>query len=251
MKRRDLITGLAGAAVTPVAARAQQKTIAGGRPASSLLGSSIGEKIMYDTVGRGLSETGYTVGQNLTFERRWSGGQNDRLPALAAELVSRDVDMIVTNSTLGAPAAENATSTIPILFHSVPDSVRSGVVTSLARPGGNLAGLVPAMYVHPVYAPLGALISYGVDEMVTVHQAGVYAGRILSGARPADMPVQRPTAFVLAVNLNRQSARPDRTAVDPHSPRQGDRVRRRDLINVLGGAAATVPLSHSELSAGG
>jgi putative ABC transport system substrate-binding protein len=311
MKRRDLMTVLGGAAVTaPFAAQAQQKMM----PVVGLLlpyaANPLVEKIMYDTVGRGLSETGYTVGQNVAFEWRWSGGQNERLPALAAELVSRDVDVIVTNSTLGALAAKNATSTIPIVFHSVPDPVRSGVVANLARPGGNLTGFtnfaltlapkllellsdlvpgnsmigllvnpsnsvmadlftrsveeaarakgveilvqnatidseietafasfvqgksgalivtadpffsshapqivalasrhaVPAMYVHIVYAPLGGLISYGVDESETAHQAGVYAGRILNGARPAELPVQRPTAFVLAINLKTAKA---------------------------------------------
>jgi putative ABC transport system substrate-binding protein len=141
MKRRDLMTVLGGAAVTaPFAAQAQQKMM----PVVGLLlpyaANPLVEKIMYDTVGRGLSETGYTVGQNVAFEWRWSGGQNERLPALAAELVSRDVDVIVTNSTLGALAAKNATSTIPIVFVGVGDPIGMGLVASFSRPGGNITG---------------------------------------------------------------------------------------------------------------
>jgi putative ABC transport system substrate-binding protein len=93
-----------------------------------------------DAFRRGLSETGYVEGQNAVIEYRWAERRYDQLPALAADLVSRKADIISSFGTPSALAAKNATSTIPIVFAGVGDPIGAGVVTSLARPGGNLTG---------------------------------------------------------------------------------------------------------------
>ena len=212
----------------------------------------------------------------MVTEYRWAEGQYDRLPALAADLVDRKVDVIVTlGGTPPALAAKNATSTIPIVFTGAGDPVGLGLVASLARPGGNVTGFsnfsielmpkrleflcelvpratmiallanpdnerteqqirltqeaarakaiqlssrrgqlvalasryaVPAIYELGGFAAAGGLISYGPDPEALARQAGVYAGRILKGAKPADLPVQQPTTFQLVVNLNTAKA---------------------------------------------
>jgi putative ABC transport system substrate-binding protein len=259
---------------------------------------------------QGLSETGYVEGQNLTIEYRWAEDHYDRLPALAADLVGRKVDVIVVRGGLPAVlAAKSATSTIPIVFTGVSDPVEAGLVASLAHPGGNLTGFSPfqfelmpkrlelltelvpqarviALLVNPneprteglirdmqeaarakgvqlpvlkaaaegeidaAFASLvqlhadalvlgpdplfnnrrdqivalaarhavpaispwremaaaGGLISYGPSLTTISRQAGVYAGRILKGEKPADLPVQQPTRFELVVNLKTAKA---------------------------------------------
>jgi putative tryptophan/tyrosine transport system substrate-binding protein len=310
MKRRDLMTVLGGVGVTaPFATRAQQKAM----PVIGLLlpysPNPDLEKGILENLRWGLSETGLTVGQNVAVELRWAEGHYDRLPSLAADLVGREVDVIATFSTPGALAAKNATSTIPIVFSSVGDPVGAGLVTSLARPGGNVTGFsnfnsalapkvldllselvpqattvtllvnpnnpytglvirsvrdavrvkgielsvekagaedemdnaftsfvqgrgdvlvvegdpflssrreqivalvsrraMPAIYLHLLFAKVGGLIVYGVDEGDTARQAAIYAGRILRGARPADLPVQQPTTLKLIVNLKTAKA---------------------------------------------
>jgi len=260
---------------------------------------------------QGLSENGYVEGQNVSIEYRWAEGSYDRLPALAANLVGRKVDLIVTSGgTPAALAAKSATSTIPIVFAFVADPVAAGLVASLARPGANVTGFsnisnelapkrlellselvpqaraiallvnpnnptvaealigdvqeaarakglqlsvvkastesqmdaafaafaqlqvgallvggdalyssqreqlvalaahhsVPAIYDGRQFAALGGLISYGTSLPAVYRQLATYAGKILNGAKPADLPVQQPATFELVVNLKTAKA---------------------------------------------
>jgi len=259
---------------------------------------------------QGLSEAGFVEGQNVAAEYRWAEGRYDRLPALAADLVQRRVDVIAASGgDVAVRAAKNASSTIPIVFTGGGDPVADGLVASLARPGGNLTGVsffavelspkrleliselvpeakliallvnpqnsntrlvvrdvleaarartvqvevvtastaaeidaafgslakfqaqalivdpdhfidsrreqlvtlaaryaIPAIYGLRELTAAGGLMSYGVSLLGVYRQLGVYAGTILKGADPADLPVQRPTKFELVINLKTANA---------------------------------------------
>ena len=139
MKRREFITLLGGAAAWPMAARAQQAA----KPVIGFLGSTTPSATALNVDGfhQGLMENGYLVGQNVTIDFRWADGQYDRLPALAADLVSQKVTVIFGGGPPAAMAAKAATTTIPVVFTSGADPVRSGLVASLSRPGGNVTGV--------------------------------------------------------------------------------------------------------------
>jgi putative ABC transport system substrate-binding protein len=302
--RREFITLVGGAAAAwPLVARAQQKAM----PVIGYIGSGTSHDVASPFVvalRQGLSETGYVEGQNLAIEYRWVEGKYDRLPAFAADLVGRNVELILAPNDVLAHAAKGATSTVPIVFVTNGDPVADGLVVSLARPGGNLTGiagmaielmpkrlellseLVPqvgaiALLVNPnnataerfmrqaaeaagvkgVQLPIlkagtegeidaafstlvqlhagaliiapdgfllsrreqlvalasrhavpaiypwreavdgGGLISYGTNRTAVARELGIYAGKILKGAKPADLPVQQPTKFELVINI--------------------------------------------------
>jgi len=140
MKRRNFITLLGGAAAWPLAARAQQTAKP---PTVGVLGpgtpSSYGQWVT--TFVRRLHELGWIEGRTVTMEYRWAEGRTERAADIAAEFVQRRVDVIVTSGTGTVLAAKQATSVIPIVFAAAGDPVGTGVIASLARPGGNITGL--------------------------------------------------------------------------------------------------------------
>jgi len=307
MKRREFITLIGGAtAAWPLAARAQQPEM----PVVGLLdpGSAAERADAVAPFRKGLAETGFVEGQNVVLEFRWADGNYERLPTLAADLVSRRVSVIVTpGASAAAIAAKSATTTIPIVFDIGADPVKLGLVASLNRPGGNVTGvsnlsvglaakrmqllreLVPAAHriavlVNPTdltnesaardvqaavggpeivvveaatgreiatafarlarektdalfvaasvffttrraqlailsaryqlpaaharrsFVEVGGLMSYGTDVDDAIRQVGVYTGRILKGAKPADLPVVQSTKLEFAINLDTANA---------------------------------------------
>jgi putative tryptophan/tyrosine transport system substrate-binding protein len=303
MKRREFITLLGGAAGWPLAARAQQPAV----PVIGFLSSRAAgaDPYILTAFRQGLNEIGFVEGQNVTIEFRFAEGKYDRFPAFAADLVSRQVSLIVSSGGLPAAlAAKAATATIPVVFSLGDDPVKTGLVGSLNRPGGNLTGstllnaelgpkrldllhellpavttiavllnpsnrsaeplskellaaartlgvqihilhasterdfeaaigqisrvragalmigndpfynsriaqlatltlrhAVPTIYQYPQFVAAGGLMSYGGSLTDSYRLVGRYAGRILKGEKPADLPVQQSTKVELIINI--------------------------------------------------
>jgi putative tryptophan/tyrosine transport system substrate-binding protein len=306
MRRREFLGALGGAAAAwPLAANAQQPAM----PVIGLLSSrsAATDAPLLAVMRQGLNETGFVESRNVAIDYRWAEGNFDRLQALAAELVRRQVTVIVAiGGEVSAIAAKAATTTIPIVFIGGTDPVRSGIVASVHRPGGNITGVtafqmelepkklellrelrpnamtiallvnpnepfvqaqvsdiqagarrvgleidvlsagsisaidaafatladnrraealligttsffftraaqllvlaarhaIPTMYFRREFAVGGGLMSYASNAEDTYRVLGVYAGRILKGEKPGDLPIQLPTKFELVINLS-------------------------------------------------
>jgi len=312
MKRRTFLCGLAiGTVAAPLAGEAQPPT--GKVPRIGWLGANPAPgRHMREAFLQGLRDLGYVDGRNVVIEYRFAEGKLERYPALAAELVALKVDVIVAPITPAALAAKQATRTIPIVFAAVGDPIRDGLVTSLARPGGNVTGVssltpelvgkcleqlkqsvpgvsrvavlwqpgaapertekdmlkeaevaaralgvrlqfveargpadldrafsdmtrvragaltvlpgnmffgerrhlvalaaknrLPAVYTLREYVDAGGLMAYGANGADLFRRVATYVDKILKGAKPADLPVEQPTKFELAINLKAAKA---------------------------------------------
>jgi putative tryptophan/tyrosine transport system substrate-binding protein len=301
MRRREFITLLGGgAAAWPITARAQQPAM----PVIGFLSATGPNERLLALLRKGLGELGYTEGRNVAIEYRWAEGRYDRMPALAEELVRRQVAVIVASPTPPALVAKAATATVPIVFGVTDDPVKLGLVKSLARPDGNATGVyfflsdlaakqlgllrelapaatrigllvnpdnanaaavtremaaaasavgveievvrasdsaaidtafaalvrnktgalvvgadpfffnrraqlatlatrhaIPAIYTVREFAEAGGLMSYGTSLTEVFRQLGVYAGQILKGSKPSDLPIVQSTKFDFIINL--------------------------------------------------
>jgi putative ABC transport system substrate-binding protein len=194
VNRREFIMLLGGAAMWPLAARAQSS---GKVYRIGLLGvtSHADFKRQVDALRTGLIRLGYEEGKSIVIHYRWADGSYERLPELAAELVKLNVDLIVTYSAPGARAAKQATSIIPIVVAAVTDPVDIGLVASLQRPGGNLTG--STLFNHEIGAKRVELIK---EAIPTLTRVAVFVNSA-NPAHPRALPVMQRTASALGVDL--------------------------------------------------
>jgi putative ABC transport system substrate-binding protein len=200
LRRRDFIALLGGAAVAwPLAARAQQTAM----PVIGFLGGAnpVGYAVPIEALRSGLREHGYVEGQNIKIEYRWAHGQYERLSALAADLVHRKVDIIITQGTPAALVAKQATDKIPIVMAIVGDPVPR-IAASYSRPGGNITG--SSFFFHEINAKR-------LELMKTLKPGLERAGVLMNPDNPAMAPVLRAmdeTAKVKDVRLQQVAVRP-------------------------------------------
>ena len=199
--RRSFVTLLGGAAAAwPLAARAQA---VGKTYRIGFLGvfSHMEYRRLVDAMRTGLRQLGYEEGKSIAIEYRWAEGRYDRLPELAAELVNLNIDVLVTHTSVGAKAAKQATSTIPIVFAAVADPIAAGLVPSLARPGGNLTGLT--FFANEISAKRAELIK---EAIPTLSRLAVLDNPALPAMAPIVKSVDR-AASLLSMELLRIEVR--------------------------------------------
>jgi ABC-type uncharacterized transport system substrate-binding protein len=196
MRRREFITMLGGAAATwPLAARGQPSAKVYRIGFLGVTSHDAEYRLRVDALRTGLRQLGYEEGKNIIIHYRWAEGRYDRLPELAAELVQLNVNVIVTHSTPGARAAQQATSIIPIVVTAVGDPVAAGLVTSLARPGGNLTGLT--FFFAELCAKRVELMK---EAIPTLTQIAVFVNPA-NPSHPIALEVMQRTAEALGVEL--------------------------------------------------
>lgn len=167
MKRREFVTLIGGAVVWPIAARAQQKKA----HRIGILSQDLQPGLL-ETFRDELRKRGYVEGADISIELRNAEGHNERLPALADELLKSNVDVIVAVNTPAAQAAKKATNTVPVVMMRVADPVRSGLVASLSRPGGNITGL---SFMPEALGPKGVELLHEMLPKIT-RMAALYQG---------------------------------------------------------------------------
>jgi ABC transporter substrate binding protein len=213
MRRRDFVTLLGSAAAWPLAARAQQPST----PVVGFLGATSPDvnANRLRVFRQGLKDTGYVEGENVTIEYRWAENQMDRLPVLAAELIQRPVAaaaraMELEIRLLNASTSREIDTAYATFVSERPDALFVDGDAFFNSRRVQLVHLatrhaVPAAYGGRDYPEIGGLMSYGTNVTDVFHQAGMYAGRILKGAKPADLPVVQSSKFELVINA--QTAR--------------------------------------------